>query len=153
MAITSVPIRTNSELRKSRLFHSMFGYVKKSMLTIARAFMMYKPLAFFSAIAGIFSIAGVAIGIRYLYFMVIGQGNGHIPSLILASMLIIIGVLAGVIACLGDVIAANRKLLQEIQFELRKMDYGKGHEAMKQENKEKDPKKDVVYYEEHSEIA
>src|SRR5699024_6332233 len=61
MAITSVPIRTNPELRKSRLFHSMFGYVKKSMLTIARAFMMYKPLAFFSAFAAVFSIAGVAI--------------------------------------------------------------------------------------------
>ena len=66
--------------------------------------------------------------------MVNGQGGGHIPSLILASMVIIIGVLAGVIACLGDVIAANRKLLQEIQFELRRMDYGKGHEAMKQEH-------------------
>ena len=62
------------------------------MLTIARTFMMYKPLAFFSVIAGVFSIAGVAIGIRYLYFMAIGQGNGHVPSLILASMLIIIGV-------------------------------------------------------------
>ena len=134
----------------------MFGYVKKSMLTIARTFMMYKPLAFFSVIAGVFSIAGVAIGIRYLYFMAIGQGNGHVPSLILASMLIIIGVLAGVIACLGDVIAANRKLLQEIQFELRKMDYGKGHEAMKQEAEkieEKSGKEDMVYYEEHSEIA
>ena len=154
MAITSVPIRTNPELRKSRLFHSMFGYVKKSMLTIARAFMMYKPLAFFSAFAAIFSIAGVAIGVRYLYFMANGEGGGHIPSLILASMLIIIGVLAGVIACLGDVIAANRKLLQEIQFELRKMDYGKGHEELKNELEKKQVKsKEIIYDEERSEIA
>ena len=154
MAITSVPIRTNPELRKSRLFHSMFGYVKKSMLTIARAFMMYKPLAFFSAFAAVFGITGVAIGIRYLYFMANGQGSGHIPSLILASMLIIIGVLAGVIACLGDVIAANRKLLQEIQYELRRMEYGKGHEAMKREKtEERNEKEEVIYYEEHSEIA
>ena len=154
MAITSVPIRTNPELRKSRLFHSMFGYVKKSMLTIARAFMMYKPLAFFSVIAGIFSIAGVTIGIRYLYFMAVGQGGGHIPSLILASMLIIIGVLAGVIACLGDVIAANRKLLQEIQFELRRMDYGKGHEELKNElEKQQIKSKEIIYDEERSEIA
>lgn len=116
--------------------------------------MMYKPLAFFSAIAGVFSIAGVAIGVRYLYFMAIGQGNGHIPSLILASMLIIIGVLAGVIACLGDVIAANRKLLQEIQFELRRMDYGKGHEELKSEMEKKQVKsKEIIYDEERSEIA
>ena len=65
-----------------------------------------------------------------------GAGEGHIQSLILASMLITISVLCGVIGLLGDVISANRKLLEEIQFELRKMDYGKGHEEMK--NGEKD---------------
>ncbi len=131
MAVTYVPVRTNPELRESRLFHSMFGYIKKSILTIMHAFMMYKPLAFFSAIAGVFCASGFALGIRYLFYLANGQGGGHIQSLILASMLIIIGVLAAVIACLGDVIAANRKLLQEIQFELRRMDYGPGHEAQK----------------------
>lgn len=131
MAITSVPIRTNPELRKSRLFHSMFGYVKKSMLTIIRAYMMYKPLALFSGIAAVFGIAGIGLGIRFLYYFAVGSGAGHVQSLILASMLIIIAVLTEVIGLLGDVIAGNRKLLQEIQFELRKMDYGPGHEQMK----------------------
>lgn len=131
MAVTSVPIRTNPELRKSRLFHSMFGYVKKSMLTIIRAFMMYRPLALFSGIAAVFGIAGVGLGIRFLCYFVAGSGAGHIQSLILASMLIIIAVLTEVIGLLGDVIAGNRKLLQEIQFELRRMDYGPGHEQMK----------------------
>lgn len=131
MAVTSVPIRTNPELRKSRLFSSMFGYVKKSMLTIIRAFMMYKPLALFSGIAAVFGIAGVGLGIRYLIYLASGNGGGHIQSLILSSMLIIIAVLTAVIGLLGDVIAGNRKLLQEIQFELRRMDYGLGHEQMK----------------------
>lgn len=131
MAITSVPVRTNPELRKSRLFHSMFGYVKKSMLTIIRAYMMYKPLALFSGIAAVFGIAGVGLGIRFLCYFAVGSGAGHVQSLILASMLIIIAVLTEVIGLLGDVIAGNRKLLQEIQFELRKMDYGPGHEQMK----------------------
>lgn len=154
MAVTSVPIRTNGELRPSRLFSSMFGYVKKSMLTIIRAFMMYKPLAFFTGIATVFSLAGVALGVRYLVYMAMGEGGGHVPSLILASMLIIIGVLAGVIACLGDVIAANRKLLQEIQYDLRKIEYGKGHEEMKQENEIGKTKKiKEVCYDDHSEIA
>lgn len=136
MAVTSVPIRTNAELRPSRLFHSMFGYVKKSMLTIGRALMMYKPLFVFACIAAVFGIAGVGIGIRYIVYLCMGQGEGHIQSLILASMLIIIAVLCGVIGLLGDVISANRKLLEEIQFELRRMDYGPGHEE--KEKNEKD---------------
>lgn len=134
MAVTSVPIRTNAELRPSRLFSSMFGYVKKSMLTIGRALMMYKPLYCFTWLAGIFGVAGIVIGIRFLVFYFSGAGAGHIQSLILASMLITIAVLCGVIGLLGDVISANRKLLEEIQFELRKMDYGKGHEEKKKEN-------------------
>lgn len=134
MAVTSVPIRTNAELRPSRLFSSMFGYVKKSMLTIGRALMMYKPLYCFTWLAGIFGVAGIGIGIRFLVYYFSGAGAGHIQSLILASMLITIAVLCGVIGLLGDVISANRKLLEEIQFELRKMDYGKGHEEMKKED-------------------
>ena len=131
MAVTSVPIHTNAELRPSRLFSSMFGYVKKSMLTIGRALMMYKPLYCFACIAAVFGIAGLALGIRFIVFLCMGAGSGHVQSLILASMLIIIAVLCGVIGLLADVISANRKLLEEIQFELRKMDYGKGHEEMK----------------------
>ncbi len=131
MAVTSVPIRTNEELRPSRLFHSMFGYVKKSMLTIGRAYTMYRPLAVFSAIASVFSGSGVLLGVRYLYYMRKGDGTGHVQSLILSSMLIIIGVLAGVVGLLADVISGNRKLIQEVQYELRKMDYGPGHEAKK----------------------
>lgn len=133
MAVTSVPIRTNAELRPSRLFSSMFGYVKKSMLTIGRALMMYKPLYCFACIAAVFGIAGLALGIRFIVFLCMGAGSGHVQSLILASMLIIISVLCGVIGLLGDVISANRKLLEEIQFELRKMDYGPGHEALNRE--------------------
>lgn len=136
MAITSVPIRTNGELRPSRLFNSMFGYIKKSMLTIGRALMMYKPLYCFAWIAGIFGVIGLGIGIRFLVYYFTGNGAGHIQSLILSSMFIIIAVLCGVIGLLGDVIAANRKLLEEIQFELRKMDYGPGHEELKTDEKE-----------------
>lgn len=138
MAVTSVPIRTNAELRPSRLFSSMFGYVKKSMLTIGRALMMYKPLYCFAWLAGIFGVAGVAIGIRFLVYYFSGAGAGHIQSLILASMFIIIAALCGAIGLLGDVVSANRKLLEEIQFELRRMDYGKGHEELKTNESEKE---------------
>lgn len=124
MAITSVPIRTNPELRESRLFKSMFGYVKKSMLTIIRAFLMYKPMKFFMTLGVIFAISGVAIGGRFLYFFARGMGSGHTQSLILASMMIIVGVQCGIIGMQGDIIAANRKLLEDIQYRVRKLDYG-----------------------------
>lgn len=123
IALTSVPIRTNGELRPSRLFNSMMGYVKKSMLTIIRAFLMYKPLMFFTTIGSILSLCGVGIGIRFLFFYFGGTGAGHIQSLILASMMIILGVMTIIVGLQGDIIAANRKLLEDIQYHVRKLDY------------------------------
>lgn len=125
IAMISVPITTNAELRPSRLFNSMFGYVKKSMLTIIRAFMMYKPLRFFTALGAVPILLGMVLGIRFLIFMMIGQGNGHIQSLILASMLILIGVQTIVVGLQADIIAANRKILEDVQYHVRKLDYDK----------------------------
>lgn len=128
MAITSVPIRTNPELRESRLFHSMWGYVKKSVLTILRAFMWYKPLYCFSLVAALPSLIGLGVTIRFLIFYFTGRGSGHIQSLILACTLLIIGFITFVIGLLADVIAANRKILEDTQYQIRKMhyDYDKG---------------------------
>lgn len=123
MALASVPIRTNAELRPSRLFSSMFGYVKKSMLTIIRAYLMYRPLMFFSTVGSILFLAGVALGVRFMVLWAQGFGAGHIQSLILASMLIMMGVMTGVVGLLADVISANRKLLEDIQRRVRKLDY------------------------------
>ncbi len=125
MAITSVPIRTNPELRKSRLFHSMLGYVKKSMLTILRALIMYKPLYCFSLVALCPSIIGFIIGIRFLTYYWSGRGEGHVQSLILACTLLIIGFITFVIGMLADVIAANRKILEDVEYHTRRLDYDK----------------------------
>lgn len=123
MAITSVPIRTNPELRKSRLFHSMWGYVKKSMLTILRALMWYKPLYCFSLVASVPFAIGIIIGIRFLCYYFTGRGNGHVQSLILACTLLIIGFITFVIGMLADVIAANRKILEDTQYHVKKQMY------------------------------
>lgn len=131
IAQTSVPIRTNAELRPSRLFSSMFGYVKKSMLTILRAFMMYKPLRFFSLLGGIIFAVGGLIGLRFLFFFFQGTGNGHIQSLILSSTLMMIGFQTFVIGLQGDMIAANRKILEDIQVRVRKMDYSQDLDSKK----------------------
>lgn len=123
MSITSVPIRTNGELRKSRLFSSMFGYIKRSILTIIRAFMMYRSLTFFSIIGLIPITIGVIIGIRFLALLVTGHGAGHVQSLILASTAILLGFMTFVIGMQADVIANNRKILEDIQYRVRRLDY------------------------------
>lgn len=126
--MTSVPIRTNSELRPSRLFHSIWGYVKKSMLTIIRAYVMYRPLKAFTLLSIPFSIIGLGIGCRFLYFMAHGSSSGHVQSLILACTLIIIGVLILIMGIMADTIAANRKILQDIQYHVKRIEYRRDDE-------------------------
>ncbi|MGN0437435.1 MAG: glycosyltransferase family 2 protein [Lachnospiraceae bacterium] len=123
MAIISVPIRTNAELRPSRLFSSMFGYVKRSMITIIRAYIMYRPLKFFTVLGCFPFLAGLALGIRYLIFFFQGHGSGNVQSLILCSLLIMIGSLIWVLGLMADTISANRKIMQDVQKRVRKMEY------------------------------
>lgn len=122
IAIMSVPIRTNPELRSSRLFKSMFGYVKKSMLTIIRAYLMYKPLRFFSYMASIPIFVGLLLGTRFIVLSLLGRAGGHIQSLILCSILLLLGFMCIMIGIQADLTAANRKILEEIQYKLRKKD-------------------------------
>lgn len=121
--MTSVPIRTNAELRPSRLFSSMFGYVKKSMLTILRAYVLYKPLQFFSILGSIPFIAGLILGIRFLVFAIQGHSEGHVQSLILASTLLMMGFMTYVVGILSDTISAERKILEDTQYHARRVDY------------------------------
>lgn len=123
MAMISVPINTNAELRPSRLFNSMFGYVKKSIPTILRAFLMYKPLKFFCTIGMMLIFIGFLIGLRFIVFYLKGHGDGNIQSLILSSMLIGVGVQSFIIGLQADIIAANRKILEDIQYKVRKIYY------------------------------
>lgn len=122
--MTSVSIRTNPELRESRLFNSIWGYVKKSVLTILRAYMMYKPLKCFSFISILPIAVGFGIGIRFLVYFLSGAGAGHVQSLILACTLIIMGFLTFMIGLVADVIASNRKMIADAQYHARKLEYG-----------------------------
>ena len=122
IAMTSVPIRTNGETRPSRLFSSMWKYMQRSAKVIIRSFMMYKPLKFFSIFGGILFLIGVLLGVRYLYFLFSEPNAGHVQSLILASILMIMGFQSILIGLLADIIASNRKILEDIQYRVRKQD-------------------------------
>lgn len=123
LAIMSVPIRTNSELRPSRLFKSIWSYVKKSMVTILRAYMMYKPLKFFTFLMIPPAAVGLAFIVRYLVYVAAGTAGGHVQSLILACTLLVMGFVTFTIGLVSDVIAANRRLLQDTQYHTRRAEY------------------------------
>ena len=136
MSIISVPVRTNPELRKSRLFHSIGGYIKKSALTIIRALLMYRPLAVLTLIGSIPFLVGLGIGIRFIIYIFLGRSAGHVQSLILACTLIIIGFMTFVIGMLADVISANRKIIEDVQYYVRRLAFDKDAKEAKDEKTE-----------------
>lgn len=122
MRVLSVPVRTNADLRPSRLVKSISSYVKRSLLTILRMFVVYRPLAFFSWIGGIFLAAGLVAGLRFLYFYIAGSGEGHVQSVIFSALCIIVGLLLTMMGLIGDLIATNRKLLERIEVRLQRIE-------------------------------
>ncbi|WP_028973500.1 glycosyltransferase family 2 protein [Spirochaeta cellobiosiphila] len=125
MAIASVPVRINEDLRPSRLVSSIPSYIKKSMGTMFRIFVVYQPFRFFFNIGIVFMLLALLLGIRYLFFFSIGDGNGHIQSLILTSILAGFGVQTILTSFIADIISVNRKLMEDIKYENRCSLYNK----------------------------
>jgi glycosyltransferase involved in cell wall biosynthesis len=123
MAITSVPITTNPETRKSRLFKNMWIYMSRSATVIFRSFLMYRPLKTFLFFGILFLLAGIAIDARFFILYLSGDKNYHTPSLILATTFIIIGIQTIIMGFIADIISANRKILEDIQKRVRNIDY------------------------------
>lgn len=124
MAIVSVPIRTNGYLRPSRLMKSMRAYIQRSILTILRIFITYKPMRFFTMAGMVPFGLGTLIGCRWLYYFLIEESTkARVPSLILAAILILIGVQLFIFGIVADVIAVNRKLLEDIQQRVKRIEY------------------------------
>lgn len=111
--IVSVPVATNADMRPSRLVRSLPSYVSRSFMTIIRIFIVYRPFRFFISIGAVLFSAGALVGIRFLWFFLSGEGAGHVQSLILASVLLGMGFQTILVAFVADLLAANRKLLEE----------------------------------------
>jgi glycosyltransferase involved in cell wall biosynthesis len=122
MTITSVPIRTNEDLRPSRLVKSIPSYIRRSLLTILRIFVTYRPFQFFAAQAVLVFSAGFLIGLRFLYHFAKGDGDGRVQSLILAALLMGIGFSLGVVGLLADLIAVNRQLLEKLDWRMQMLE-------------------------------
>lgn len=117
LRVVSVPVTARPPARRSRLFTSVGKYVLVQGANVLRITALYKPLKIFSAAASVFLIAGLLLGLRFLWFYLFGENpGGHVQSLILAAVLIVVGVQTFLIALLADLVAINRTLLEELKL-------------------------------------
>lgn len=119
MAITSVPIRTNEDLRPSRLLSSIPNYIKKSVVTIIRISVVYSPFRFFMTIAAVLFGLGFLIGLRFVYYYFTEDYSGHMQSVVLSGVLLGMGFQTGLIAFVADLLSVNRKLVEDVQYHIR----------------------------------
>jgi hypothetical protein len=131
IALAHVPIRTNAETRPSRLFGSIVTYLRHSASTMVRIYAMYEPLRVFGTLGALAIGVGAVIGVRFLLDYLVDGGAGHIQSLILASVLLIIGFQTVLIGLVADLIAGSRALVEDTLFRVREIELrlGEGPEV------------------------
>jgi glycosyltransferase involved in cell wall biosynthesis len=122
LGVQSVPIRTNAPTRPSRLYRGMGTYLRKSVATIFRIYTLYKPLKTFFAAGALLMLAGMAIGARFLWFIARGEHGGHVQSLILAAVFLIVGFQTLLIALIADLISVNRRLSEEVLIRVKRLE-------------------------------
>ena len=128
--ITWTPVQTNPALRPSRLVTSMSAYIRRSIVTISRIFVVYRPFRFFASVGAVLLFLGVLIGLRFLWFYFFaGGGRGHVQSLILSSVLVGIGFQTLMVAFVADLLSVNRRLGEEIEYRLRKGNLDRNNSA------------------------
>ena len=123
LSVVYIPVHTNQPTRPSRLMRNNFHFLGNALGAIVRAYSLYRPLRVFTAIGGFMLTIGSALGIRFLIFYLGGNGTGHIQSLILAAILLIIGFQILLIGILADLIGANRKILEDLIYRVKLMGY------------------------------
>jgi glycosyltransferase involved in cell wall biosynthesis len=121
-AVHYVPVGVNPNTRPSRLMKSIPQYIKRSAVTIVRAYVMYRPLRVFTMIGTLLIVLGMIPGIRFLYLYAIGERVGHVQSLILAAILIITGFQVVLIGLVADLLQFNRKIMEEALYRVRRLE-------------------------------
>jgi glycosyltransferase involved in cell wall biosynthesis len=125
LAVVSVPIGTNAKTRESRLFKSIPDFIQRQVTTIIRMYAMYQPLRAFFYIGLITSLMGLIPVVRFLFFYAIGEGDGHLQSIILGGVFLTLGFISFLAALLADLIGHNRQLIEMTLERVRRMELDK----------------------------
>ena len=126
VAIDHVPIRTNPRTRESRLFPSMWSYVRRSAITIFRIYAQYEPLRVFLSVAGLLLAAAIGVWTVFLVAYINGKGAGHVQSLILGAVLFNAGVVVAALGVIGDLLSAQRTMLARTHERVRRIELALG---------------------------
>ncbi|MDH7487710.1 MAG: glycosyltransferase family 2 protein [Anaerolineae bacterium] len=139
IALAHVPITVNRPIRKSRLVRSILDYCCRSAATILRIYTMYKPLWIFSIFGSVVLMASLALAIRYLYFLFLGEGTGHIQSVVLAGVLLVLGVQMLLIGLVADLVSINRCLNEEVLLRVKKLELAQAQGTTPQRSATEEP--------------
>jgi glycosyltransferase involved in cell wall biosynthesis len=134
MPVAYVKIRTNPQTRPSRLIRSVPHYIANSSTTIVRAYTMYRPLRVFTILGSIFIFGGLLLAGRFLYYYFNGQGSGHLQSVILAAVLLIVGFQVLLIGLVADLVGFNRKLMEEMLYRIKASEVKSPEELRRDKN-------------------
>jgi glycosyltransferase involved in cell wall biosynthesis len=140
MPVEYVKIRTNPKTRPSRLIRSIPQYIANSSATIVRSYTMYRPLRVFTLFGSLFILGGLFLACRFLYYYIIGQGGGHLQSVVLSAVLLIVGFQVILIGLLADLIGFNRKILEELLYRSRRMEFSPAGKKDREEPVQTDPR-------------
>lgn len=146
MAVAHVPVETNPPTRPSRLIGNLWSYLERSAATLVRTYAMYQPLKVFFAVGALLALLGAAGGLRFLYYYLTGSGSGHVQSLILSAVLLIVGFQVILIGLVADLIAANRTLIEETLYRVKKLELSQAQTSNPQTAGEEEaaPQSEVV---------
>ena len=131
MAITSVAVHVNPDLRPSRLVRGTWSYIRRNLVTMLRIFMIYRPVRFFGYFGGFMFALGFLIGCRFLWHYIHGHGNGHVQSLILAAIFLGMGFQTCLVALLADLAAANRRLIEDVRSRVQEVSVQRSNGVLK----------------------
>ncbi len=121
--IVSIPIKTNPKMRESRLFKNSFEHIRKSGSAIIRAFIMYRPVAFFVSLGTVLFVAGAIPFGRFAYFLIFDDGKGHIQSLVVGSVFLVAAIISFALGVIADLIRINRVLIEDVLEQTRRSRY------------------------------
>jgi len=142
LGVQTVAVKTNAPTRESRLYRGVGTYLRKSIATIFRIYTLYKPLKTFFAIGAVLMLAGLALGVRFIWAFTQGDRAGHIQSLILCAVFLVTGFQTWLIALLADLIAVNRRLSEEVLIRVKKLESPERRPQQQPQRQERQERRD-----------
>lgn len=122
LVMVEVPIADRHVQRPSRLIKNVRSHVWRAGWNIVRNIVIFRPLRFFGIVGIFLTAVGFLPIVRFFYFYLLGEGGGHLQSIVIGAMLIILGYINIVLGLLGSSIGWHRKVTEEVLYRVKKIE-------------------------------